>query len=150
MAMSLSSLDTNILLYAANEDAAEHAVCKTFLQAIVDNSADWVVADQVYFELYVALRNPKVMERPMSAAQAVHHVSTLRNELGIMHCGYRTECWEQAIRSLQADDFPFRRTHDAVLATTLLTYGVKTFYTRNTKDFLAAGFDKVVNPVDSH
>ena len=148
--MSFSSLDTNILLYAANEDAAEHAVCQKFLQDVVVAPADWVVADQVYFELYVALRNPKVMERPMSAAQASNNVSTLRNELGIMHCGYRTECWEQAIHSLRADDFPFRRTHDAVLAATLLAHGVKTFYTRNTKDFLAVGFDKVVNPIDSH
>jgi predicted nucleic acid-binding protein len=146
--MSLSSLDTNILLYAANEDAAEHEVCKNFMQTIVAEPEDWVVADQVYFELYVALRNPKVMERPMSAAQASAHVSTVRNELGIMHCGYRTECWSQAIQSMKEDNFPFRRTHDAVLAATLLAHGVKVFYTRNTKDFLAAGFDQVVNPVD--
>lgn len=150
MVMSLSSLDTNILLYAANEDAAEHAVCKMFLQSIADNSADWVVADQVYFELYVALRNPKIMERPMSAAEAANHVSTVRNELGIMHCGYQPECWNTAIRSMKSDDFPFRRTHDTVLAATLLAHGVKVFYTRNTKDFLASGFDQVVNPVDSH
>ena len=148
--MGLSSLDTNILLYAANEDAAEHAVCQNFMQTIVDAPEDWVVADQVYFELYVALRNPKVMERPMSAAQASAHVSTVRNELGIMHCSYRTECWNQAIQSMKEDDFPFRRTHDAVLAATLLAHGVKVFYTRNTKDFLGAGFDQVVNPVDSH
>jgi len=146
--MSLSSVDTNILLYAANEDADEHAVCNAFMQAIVDTPKGWVVADQVYFELYVALRNPKVMERPMSAAQASDHVSTLRNELGLMHCGYSPECWNRAIVSMGADDFPFRRTHDAVLAATLLAHGVKVFYTRNTKDFMAAGFDKIVNPVD--
>lgn len=148
--MSLCSLDTNILLYAANEDAAEHAVCRNFMQTIVDAPADWVIADQVYFELYVALRNPKVMERPMSAAQASDHLSTLRNGLGLMHCGYVPECWNTAISSMKSDDFPFRRTHDAVLAATLLAHGVKVFYTRNTKDFLAAGFDQVVNPVDSH
>jgi len=148
--MSLCSLDTNILLYASNEDAAEHAVCKKLLQGVVDAPADWVVADQVYFELYVALRNPKVMQRPMSAAEAANHVSTVRNELGIMHCGYRTECWSHVLHSMKNDDFPFRRTHDAVLAATLLAHGVKVFYTRNTKDFLASGFDQVVNPVDSH
>lgn len=146
--MSLCSVDTNILLYAANEDAPEHAVCKNFMQTIVDAPADWVVADQVYFELYVALRNPKVMERPMSAAEASDHVSTVRNELGIMHCGYRSECWNQAVHCMRAEDFPFRRTHDAVLAAALLAHGVKVFYTRNTKDFVAAGFDQVVNPVD--
>ena len=64
--MSLSSLDTNILLYAANEDAPEHGVCKEFLEQIVKDPEDWMIADQVYLELYRALRNPKVMSHPLS------------------------------------------------------------------------------------
>ena len=147
--MSLCSLDTNILLYAANEDAPEHAVCKKFLQWVVDSPAEWVIADQVYFELYVALRNPKVMTNPLAATEAADHVSLLRNEMGIMHCSYGPGCWQEAWKNLRAGDFPFRRTHDAVLAATLLAQGVKTFYTRNTKDFLSSGIPKVINPVDS-
>jgi predicted nucleic acid-binding protein len=148
--MGLCSLDTNILLYAANEDASEHEVCKKFLQSVVDAPANWIIADQVYFELYVALRNPKVMARPLSARQATDHVSTIRNEMGILHCGYLQQCWNPLILKMQADDFPFRRTHDAVLAATLRAHGVKTFYTRNSKDFLNAGFEKVINPLDLH
>ena len=146
--MSLSSLDTNILLYAANEDAAEHAICKEFLQNIIGDPSDWVIADQVYLELYHALRNPKVMSNPLPPKQAASHVSVIRDEMGIMHCGYSTDCWRGLIQKLAADDFPFRRTHDAVLAATLLSHGVKTFYTRNTKDFVSAGFRELINPVD--
>lgn len=146
--MSLSSLDTNILLYAANEDAPEHGVCKEFLEQIVKNPEDWMIADQVYLELYRALRNPKVMSHPLSPKEAVSHVSVMRDEMGIMHCGYTSECWSGLMRNLQAADFPFRRTHDAVLAATLISHGVKTFYTRNTKDFIGAGFRELINPVD--
>ena len=146
--MSLSSLDTNILLYAANEDAPEHAVCATFLQHVIEESSDWIIADQVYLELYRALRNPKVMSHPLSPRQAASHLSVIRDEMGIMHCGYTSECWSGLIRNLEADDFPFRRTHDAVLTATLLSHGVKNFYTRNTKDFISAGFLKLINPVD--
>lgn len=146
--MSLSSLDTNILLYAANEDAPEHGVCKGFLEQIVEDPEDWIIADQVYLELYRALRNPKVMSRPLSPKEAASHVSVMRDEMGIMHCGYTSECWSGLIRHLEADDFPSRRTHDAVLAATLISHGVKTFYTRNTKDFSAAGFQGLMNPVD--
>ena len=39
-------------------------------------------------------------------------------------------------------------SYDAVLAATLLSHGVRTFYTRNTKDFVSAGFHQVNNPVD--
>jgi toxin-antitoxin system PIN domain toxin len=146
--MSLSSLDTNILLYAANEDAPEHDVCKAFLQHVVSEPADWIIADQVFLELYRALRNPKVMSHPLPSADAVRHLSIIRDEMGIMHCGYSPECWEGLISKLARDDFPSRRTHDAVLASTLLSHGVKTFYTRNTKDFVDAGFQKLINPVD--
>jgi len=147
--MSLCSLDTNILLYAANEDAPEHGICKDFLQKVIENPVDWVIADQVYIELYRALRSPKVMSHPLSAVEAAGHVSLLRGGMGVMHCGYTTECWDRLLGHLQAEDFPYRRTHDAVLAATLLSHGVRTFYTRNTKDFVSSGFDRVTNPVDS-
>ena len=146
--MSLSSLDTNILLYAANEDAPEHRVCKAFLQRVVSEPADWIIADQVFLELYRAIRNPKVMSSPLAAGDAVRHLSILRDEMGIMHCGYSPECWSSLMKKLERDDFPSRRTHDAVLAVTLQCNGVKNFYTRNTKDFLDAGFHKLINPVD--
>ena len=146
--MSLCSLDTNILLYATNEDASEHFICKAFLQKVIEKPEDWIIADQVYLELYRALRSPKVMSHPLSAGHAARHVSLLRDGMGVMHCGYNSECWDRLISDLQADDFPYRRTHDAVLAATLLSHGVKTFYTRNTKDFVSAGFDRVTNPVD--
>jgi uncharacterized protein len=148
MMMSLYSLDTNILLYAANEDSPEHLVCKGFLENIIKDPSDWIVADQVYLELYRALRNPKVMTNPLTPLQAASHISVIRDEMGLMHCGYAVECWGQLIKRLGEDDFPFRRTHDAVLAATLLSHGVKTFYTRNTKDFVSAGFQELINPVD--
>jgi len=99
-------------------------------------------------ELYRALRNPKVMSRPLPSRGAVQHLSILRDEMGIMHCGYSPDCWGGLMRQLERDDFSARRTHDAVLAGTLLSHGVKTFYTRNTKDFVDAGFQKLINPVD--
>jgi toxin-antitoxin system PIN domain toxin len=146
--MSLCSLDTNILLYAANEDAPEHEACKELVQQILEAPTEWIIADQVYLELYRALRNPRVMSSPLPAKSAAKHITILRDELGISHCGYDSACWRTLMRSLETDDFPYRRTHDAVLAATLLSHGVNKFYTRNTKDFESAGFDMVINPVD--
>lgn len=51
------------------------------------------------------------------------------------------------LQCLVADDFPHRRTHDAVLAATLLGHGVRTFYTRNLKDFWDAGFERIIDPL---
>jgi uncharacterized protein len=145
--MGLSSLDTNILLYAANEDCVEHRPCKELLTMAVGSPDDWVIADQVLIELYKALRNPKILARPLSAPDAAQYIQLLREGLGIMHCCYTSECWPSLLTDLEKIDFPYQRTHDAVLASTLLHHGVKTFYTRNTKDFHHVGFEKVINPI---
>jgi predicted nucleic acid-binding protein len=144
----LSSIDTNILLYAANEDCPEQAVCRALLENAVKDPEKWIIADQVYLELYRALRNPRILRKPRKAAEAVAHIRQLRDELGFLHCGYATECWPLLLDRLGVGDFPYQRTHDAVLSETLLRHGVQTFYTRNTKDFMDSGFSQVINPVD--
>ena len=144
----LSSIDTNILLYAANEDCPEQGVCCALLEKAAEEPEQWIIADQVYLELYRALRNPRVLRKPRKAGEAVAHITQLRDELGFLHCGYTSECWPQLLDRLEVDDFPYQRTHDAVLSETLLRHGVQTFYTRNTKDFLDSGFSQVINPVD--
>ncbi len=146
--MSLSSIDTNLFLYAANEDVAEHSACKEFLKKAIEQPSHWIIADQVFFELYRALRNPRVMAYPLSPKQAANHISILRDQLGIMHCCYISECWNDLMVHLESDHFPYRRTHDAILAATLVNHGVKKFYTRNTKDFIDSGFQAVINPLD--
>ncbi|MEI6322454.1 MAG: TA system VapC family ribonuclease toxin [bacterium] len=146
--MSLSSLDTNVLLYAAKEDCGEHQLCRALLERAVAQADLWIIADQVFLELYKALRNPKVLSVPLTAPDAASHIRTLREELGVMHCCYTPECWTSLVTNLEKADFPYQRTHDAVLAATLIHHGVKTFYTRNTKDFQHVGFDQVINPVD--
>jgi predicted nucleic acid-binding protein len=144
----LSSFDTNILIYAANEDCPEHETCKSFLSRAASESDRWIVADQVYLELYRALRNPRVLRLPLNAVQAAAHIQLLREGLGFLHCGYVVECWEGVMTQLKQGDFPYQRTHDAVLASTLMQHGVKAFYTRNTKDFISSGFQQVIDPLE--
>lgn len=143
----LSSFDTNILIYAANEDCPEHAICKSLLIGAASAPDQWIVADQVYLELYRALRNPRVLRRPLNAIQAATHIELLRDGFGFLHCGYVTECWGPLMLQLKEGNFPYQRTHDAVLAATLLQHGVKVFHTRNTKDFINSGFKQVIDPL---
>jgi len=144
----LSSFDTNILIYAANEDCPEHEICKSFLSQAVSDPDQWIVADQVYLELYRALRNPRVLRLPLNAVKAAAHIELLREGLGFLHCGYVVKCWGAVMTQLKQGDFPYQRTHDTVLAATLMQHGVKIFYTRNTKDFINCGFQQVVDPLE--
>ena len=143
----LSSLDTNILLYAANRDCPEHTQCHTLLREAMKDAENWVIADQVLFELYRALRNTHILSIPLSSAEAAAHIGILREKIGFMHCWYDGDCWQEIISKLEEQEFPHQRAYDAVLAATLLRHGVTAFYTRNTKDFRHAGFERLIDPL---
>jgi predicted nucleic acid-binding protein len=144
----LNSLDTNILVYALNADCAEFHRASAALQEALDDPQDWIIADQVYLELYKALRNPRIFGRPYGAEEAFSKVQILRDQCGLRRCCYADTVWDQLAARIQRSDFPYQRTHDAVLAETLLKAGVQTLYTRNTKDFEGYGFASLVNPID--
>ena len=144
----MKSLDTNILVYALNADCSEHQHAAVVLQTALDAPQDWIMADQMYLEVYKALRNPRILGRPYGAEDAFSKVKMLRDQCGIRRCCYADTVWEQLATRIQRPDFPYQRTHDAVLAETLLKAGVQTLYTRNTKDFEGYGFATLVNPID--
>jgi predicted nucleic acid-binding protein len=143
----MKSVDTNILIYASDTDCAEHASAKALMDQALRDRFDWVIAEQVWFEYYKALRNPRVFRNPLPGPTAAERVRFLRDESGLGHCSYHPTSFAAVIGILSDRNFPYQRTHDALLAVTLRDAGVKTFYTRNEKDFANAGF-AAVNPID--
>mgnify|MGYP001552067484 CR=1 FL=1 len=144
----MKSLDTNILLYAADEDCREHEAAIRLVNDALREPAEWMLSDQVLFELYAGLRHPGIFAKPLSAAEAARRVAFLRDESGFSFCCHELRAWPMILAGLATPAFPRRRTYDHVLAVTLRTNGVNEFYTRNIKDFREAGFTKVVNPID--
>ncbi|MFY7950663.1 MAG: TA system VapC family ribonuclease toxin [Gemmatimonas sp.] len=144
----MQSLDTNILLYAINRDCAEHESCRTLVAEALDAPNDWVIADQLWFELYRLLRHPSVLQRPLDAATAANTVAWYRDKSGWQQCAWSPAQMPRLHAQWAKQDFPARRTFDAVLALTLRSNGVTRFYTRNVRDFADAGFAAVVDPVN--
>ena len=141
----MKSLDTNILYYATNAECPEHERAKAFLESAASEPTDWIIADQVLFEYYRLVRNPSVLEKPLSASEAARRLRFFREEIGWRHCGYDRECWSDVMAGLSEARFPARRTFDLVLAVTLHRNGVDTFYTRNPADFTGFGWFRVVD-----
>jgi predicted nucleic acid-binding protein len=144
----MKSLDTNILLYAADEDCREHDAAIRLLNDALGSPAEWMLSDQVLFEMYAGLRHPGVFAKPLSAAEAARRVAFLRDESGFSFCCHELRSWSTIHAGLSASAFPRRRTYDLVLAVTLRSNGVTDFYTRNVADFRDAGFDRIINPID--
>ena len=144
----MQSLDTSILLYAINRDCAEHESCRTLVAEALDAPNDWVIADQLWFELYRLLRHPSVLQRPLDATTAANTVAWYRDKSGWQQCAWSPAQMPRLHAQWAQQDFPAWRTFDAVLALTLRSNGVTRFYTRNVRDFAGAGFAAVVDPVN--
>jgi uncharacterized protein len=138
-------IDTNILLYSLNPDSRWHKAAKKFLnQALADEHI--VISDLVLVELYLLLRNPLVLKKPLTPKAAT---SVTKGYLGLPRvkraefAPVMDEVWRMAARP----QFARRRIIDVRLALTLRHHGVTRLATANTKDFKDLGFSRVWSPL---
>jgi toxin-antitoxin system PIN domain toxin len=139
------SIDTNILLYSLNRDCPEHGPARAFLEACAGRS-DVAIAELVLVELYVLLRNPAVVRKPLEAVDAAALCQVFRRHPRwalVDTAEVMDRVWAAAARPGVARHHVF----DARLAHTLLDKGVKELATRNTRDFEGFGFERVFDPL---
>lgn len=141
------SIDTNILLYAQNKDCRQHPAAYDFVTACSQRD-DLVLCELVLVELYILLRNPSVIKKPLSSVEAVEVCQTYRQNPKwrlAENAPVMASVWEQANRP----NFPRRRIFDLRLALTLKHHGVTELATANTKDYQNVGLNRVWNPLIS-
>jgi toxin-antitoxin system PIN domain toxin len=139
------SIDTNVLLYSLNRDCAEHGAARAFVEACAAR-ADVAIAELVLVELYVLLRNPAVVRRPLGAEEAAGLCRAFRRHPRwalVDSADVMDRVWAAAARPGVAR----RHVCDARLAHTLLDHGVTELATRNTRGFEGFGFARVFDPV---
>lgn len=139
------SIDTNILLYAQNQDSPENGAAVAFLDECSSRN-DVAICELVLVELYQLLRNPAVVERPLTAAEAVETCRAFRSNPRwalVENAPIMNKVWEIAAQTATAR----RKVFDARIAFTLRHHGVRELATRNVKDFNQFGFDRVWDPL---
>lgn len=145
--LRMLSIDTNIFLYALNRSCPEHEAAVTFLEANYSRT-DVAIADYVLVELYMLLRNPAVLVKPLSGGKAAQVCLAYRQNPAwqvIEHETVMQSLWDRLVRGdgLGAR----RRIIDLRLGATLIAAGVTRFATRNVGDFDGVGFESVFDPI---
>ena len=138
-------IDTNILAYARLARSPWHGKAKSFLEEVADDT-QVVISEQVLVELYLLLRNEKIISPPLSAEAAVRECSLFRSHPRwqlVDSADVMDQVWPLAA----ADNFPRRKIFDVRLAKSLKSHGVTRFATANVKDFENLGFERVWNPL---
>lgn len=143
------SLDANLLYYAFNADCPQQAAAEAYLISL-SKREDVALSEFVLCEFYVLLRNPAVLDRPLSPRDASEVIRTYRRHPLWKIVGFpgksraiHDELWTLASNP----DFARRRLFDARTALALIAFGVREFATANTKDFEGLGFDRIWNPL---
>lgn len=71
-------VDTNVLVYALDADAPQHAAARALLDAArEDAAATLFVTSQILCEFYSIVTNPRRVPKPRSAAEATAAISGL-------------------------------------------------------------------------
>ena len=146
MSRAVTAIDTNILLYALNANAPECAGAQRFLADRRDD-ADTVLSELSLVELYVLLRNPAVVKKPLSAAQATQTVGSFRRHPRWRLIDHAPAAMDEVWRRAGQGTFARNRIFDVRFALGLRLHGVTHLATRNVRDFGDLGFTEVFDPL---
>ena len=142
----MTSCDTNILVYAYNEDAPEHPRARSFLLDHLKDS-DFAISEFALVEFYNLLRNPRIFPRALSSSAAVDLVQELRHNVYWRRIDGGTDVSEKVWRVAGTRDFPRRAVFDARIAYSLASEGVTRFATRNVGDFARFDVFETFDPI---
>ena len=139
-------IDANLLLYAYDPRAEEHAAAKAWLERTL---AGTTLVRFAWITLWAFLRiatNPRVYEHPLSIAEAQAHVTAWLAQpmAGILDPAERH--WEILSGLLQVGQAVGPLVSDAVLAAIALEHGA-TLYTTD-RDFARFPRLRWINPLD--
>jgi uncharacterized protein len=132
-------MDTNVLVYALDADAPQHAASRALLEASRDGSTTLYVSSQILCEFYSVVTNARRVQRPCSPADALAAIAALLGFLRVLPVPMRAV--EELLRLLRRRPVTGADVFDLQIVATMNVNGIGSIYTFNAGDF--AGFAEV-------
>ena len=137
-------IDTNVLVYALDADAPQHAASRALLAAAHDGSTRLYVTLQILCEFYSVVTNSRRVSKPRAPADALSAMSGLLAFLHVLPIPAHTV--EEWLGLLRRHPVTGGDVFDLQIIATMYTNGVQRIYTFNTGDFEAFAELTVVTP----
>ena len=140
-------VDSNVLVYAADEDSPFHGRCDELVEGWRRQTAPWYVTWGVLYEFLRVSTHLRVFRKPWSIIRAWDYVEAVLSSpsLGILIAGERHgEVAAEVIKSIPS--LSGNLLHDAQIAILMKEHGIKRIYTRDT-DFHRFPFLDPIDPV---
>jgi toxin-antitoxin system PIN domain toxin len=142
-------IDTNLLLYAANSDAAEHRPAREFLSGIGSGRDPWYLTDGILYEFMRVATHAKVFPRPLDWHEAFGFIEPIckAGNVYILNAGHTH--WPLLGEILATLTHPSGNIFFDIRTVVLMReHGIRRIYTTDT-DFLQFGDIEVLNPLRS-
>ena len=137
-------VDTNVLVYALDADAPQHAAARALLEAGRDPASTLYVTPQILGEFYAIVTNPRRVLKPRSSAEAGAAIADLLTYVHVLPVPTRSiDVWLELLRR---NPVTGGDVFDVQIVATMQANGVERIYTFNTGDFAAFGELAVVAP----
>jgi len=140
-------IDTNILLYAANRDAEEHALAVTFLTDAGTGAEPWYFTEGILYEFLRVTTHPRVFDRPLSWQEAMRFLSPVLQSPRFQVLQAGAEHWNILAQVLGEVSHPAGNLFFDIRTVVLMReHGIREIYSADT-DFLQFSGIRVVNPL---
>lgn len=139
-------VDTNILVYAADEDSQFHNRCRELIDDWRRQTSAWYLTWGIVYEFLRVITHPRVFRKPWTIIKAWSFVEAILSSpsLGILVAEERhASVASEVIKSLPS--LSGNLVHDAQTAILMREHGIKRIYTRDT-DFHRFPFLEPVDP----
>jgi predicted nucleic acid-binding protein len=135
MSVEPGLLDANVLVYAVNADAPQHAASRALLEAGRDPSTALYVTSQILCEFYSVITNPRRVAVASSPTEALRVISALVALPGLHVLPIPASAVAGWMELLQRHPVAGGDIFDLQIVATMHANGVQRIYTFNTDDF---------------
>jgi uncharacterized protein len=143
-------VDTNVLLYAADESSEFHAPCRNLLEGLRSGPIPWFLTWGIAYEFLRVVTHPRVYPQPWSASEAYAFLDALLRSTSARLLIPSQRHGEVLAASLA--ELPEARgnlLHDLHTVVLMREHGVSRIVTRD-RDFHRFGFLDVVDPLHGY
>jgi hypothetical protein len=140
-------IDTNLILYAVNTDAEEHAAAREFLLRAGSSADRWFFTEGILYEFLRVSTHPKVFARPLGWKQATAFLRPLLESPRFEVLAAGEPHWRLLEELLEHSVHPSGNLFfDIRTAVIMREHGVRRIYTRDA-DFLQFPELEVIDPL---
>jgi predicted nucleic acid-binding protein len=139
-------LDANVLAYAVNVDAPQHAASRALLEAASDPSVTLYVTSQILCEFYSIITNPRRVAVASSSAEALSMISAMLAFPGLHVLPTPVRAVAGWMQLLERHPVTGGDVFDLQIVATMQANGIQRIYTFNVDDFNAFSELAVLTP----